>query len=135
MNTDARGLGTSLVALVAALTVATGCGDDPCAHVVCASSACVPPFDLGVTDGSTGQPVANAQATSPGLTCTVEVPGVVSCPVGTAQATYAVEVSAAGYATKQVQVVVRPLPSPDRCGCQTACQAWDPHAVTLAPSP
>ncbi len=134
MDTDPRGLGTSLVALAAALTLATGCGDDPCAHVVCALSACVPPFDLGVTDESTGQPVANAQATSPGLTCTVEVPGVVSCRVGTAQSPYAVEVSAAGYATKQVQVVVGSRPPPDQCGCQTACQAWDPHAVTLAPS-
>ena len=122
-------------AFAALLTLATAClNDDPCAHVVCAQGACMPPFNVVVTDEITRQPLPGASATSPGLSCTAPSVGVVSCAAGTGQATYAVEVSAPGHVTKQVQVVVGSRPPPDACGCQTRCQSWDPSDVPLAPS-
>jgi hypothetical protein len=142
MNADASGPWGSLCALAAALTLATGCGNprdgarlDPCANRGCPASACIPPFALFVRD-ETNQLVPSASATSPGLTCTGEsFAGSVSCAAGTAEATYAVEVSAPGYVSKQLQVVVGPVPPVDQCGCQTTCQQWDPQSVTLAPAP
>jgi len=132
MNARARRLRASPGALAVALILAAGCGEaDPCASRVCAQSACIPPFFLAVTDESTGEPLPDAQATSPGLTCTAPFTGAVACAAGTAQATHAVEVSAPGHRAKQVQVVVGPLPPPGECGCQTTCQAWQPGTVTL----
>jgi hypothetical protein len=122
-------------AFAIALTLATACLDhDPCANIMCAQSACVPPFTLAVTDEITRQPLSGASATSPGLSCTAPFAGVVSCAAGAAQDTYAVDVSAPGHVTKQVQVVVGSRPPPDACGCQGSCQSWDPSDVPLAPS-
>jgi hypothetical protein len=137
MTADASGW-ASLGAFVAALTLATGCGEprgsahvDPCANG-CPLAPCLLPFTVTVTNAA-NQLVPNASATTPGLTCTAD-PGQVFCAAGWAEATYAVEVSAPGYVTKQVQVVVGPLPATNQCGC-TGCATWEPSVVTLAPAP
>lgn len=92
----------------------------------------MPPFTLAVTD-ATGR-VLPAAAAAPGLTCTAPAIGLVACAAGHAEATYAVEVSAPGYATAQVEVVVGAKPPPDACGCEVSCQSWQPRDVTLAAS-
>jgi hypothetical protein len=132
MDVAATRLLASLGTFAIALMLATACGENSCPS--CAQSACPPPFTLRVTDGATGQPLSG-QATSPGLTCIAPSPGVVACAAGTAQATYDVAVSAPGYITNQVQVVVGPRPPLDACGCQPSCQSWQPGEVLLAQSP
>lgn len=141
MTAVANASWASLGSFVAALTLATGCGEprgnepNPCAGGCLEVPACARPFEVAVTNEA-NQLVPTASATSPGLTCSAEpnLPGHVFCAAGTAPGTHAVEVSAPGFVTKQVQVVVGPVPVPNQCGC-TGCQSWAPSVVTLAPAP
>jgi hypothetical protein len=125
----------------AAMLLALGCGEDGLdpgdGCPACAPTApCRPPFSLAVVVEAPRQPISGAIATSPGLVCSGgNAFGIASCAAGTAEATYPVEVSATGYVSRQVTVTVGPRPAPDACGCQTACQSWEPTLVALVPAP
>jgi hypothetical protein len=98
----------------------------------CPILECRPPFVLIVGDAATGQAVVGAAAASPGLACFGGY-GLVGCDVAGAAGTYAVTVSAPGYASREISVTVEPPPEEPACGCP-ACQGWLPTSVVLAHS-
>lgn len=115
--------------LLTLVALAAACGRDDCEPAFCAAVACPPPFTLYVTDAAT-------EALVPAPSAVGDVPcsgayGVVVC-TAPGPGLFDVTVSAAGYTSSQVTVVVQAGAPRTECTCER-CPRWTPTVVALAP--
>ncbi len=116
------------VGVASALVVGLGgCGgSEPTSAPRVCNVACVRAgIDLTVKDAATGAPVTDAVASGPEVSCATDG-AQVFCSGGTA-GTYAIDVSAPGFAAAHVSVDVKSGPGP--CSCPVATSA----TVALSP--
>ncbi|MDQ3262567.1 MAG: carboxypeptidase-like regulatory domain-containing protein [Myxococcota bacterium] len=111
----------------AALLVLGGCSlFDPCRDLRC--GACPPPFELRVTDRSSGAAVPGVQVTGAEVSCG-EAGGYTSCsPIGGGGAgTFHLTVSAPGFVSTDVTVNVGEVDTTGQC---CAC-GYQPQQVVI----